>query len=282
MTNCIEVNGLQKTFGKKTAIKNIDLQIEEGEIFGLLGPSGAGKTTMIKMLTGELNRTKGDIQVLGKKPSEFNTSTFKSQIGILSDNSALYERLTVYDNLKLFASLYGAPLERIDEVLQMMDMSGTKKTIVKKLSKGMMQRILLAKALIHRPKLLFLDEPTSALDPANVMQIHRVLKELNEQGSTIFMNTHNMEEATVLCDRVAFLHEGEIKELDTPEKLRYQYSSHMFHVTTMDGEVLDFPNDATSAEDIAVLIKTGKVKSIETDNPTLGEIFIKVTGKELV
>lgn len=282
MVNCIEVNGLQKTFGKKTAIKSIDLQIEEGEIFGLLGPSGAGKTTMIKMLTGELNKTAGQIEVLGKKPSEFNTSAFKSQIGILSDNSALYERLTVYDNLKLFASLYGAPLERIDEVLEVLDMQDTKKTPVKNLSKGMNQRILLAKAFIHRPKLLFLDEPTSALDPANLMQIHRVLRALNEQGSTIFMNTHNMEEATVLCDRVAFLHEGEIKELDTPKKLRYQYSSHMFHVTTIDDEILDFPNDKTAADDIAILIKTGKVKSIETDSPTLGEIFIKVTGKELV
>ena len=282
MTNCIEVKGLQKVFGTKTAIKNIDLQIEEGEIFGLLGPSGAGKTTMIKMLTGELNKTGGEIQVLGKQPAAFHTSEFKSQIGILSDNSALYERLTVFDNLKLFASLYGAPMERIDEILKMMDMLETKKTMVKKLSKGMMQRILLAKALMHRPRLLFLDEPTSALDPANMMQIHRVLKELNEQGSTIFINTHNMEEATVLCDRVAFLHEGEIKELDTPEKLRYKYSSHEFHVTTIDGEVLNFPNDAASANDIAALIKTNNVKFIQTDHPTLGEIFIKVTGKELV
>src|SRR5699024_1335174 len=129
-----------------------------------------------------------------------------------------------------------------------------KKTIVKKLSKGMMQRILLAKALMHRPKLLFLDEPTSALDPANMMQIHRVLKELNEQGSTIFINTDNMEEATVLCDRVAFLHEGEIKELDTPEKLRYKYSSHKFHVTTKDEEVLDFPNDDDIANDNTAVI----------------------------
>src|SRR5699024_12061701 len=115
------VKGLQKIFGTKKENKNIKLQIEEGEIFGLLGPSGARKTTMIKMLTGELNKTSGEIQVLGKQPSEFHTSAFKSQIGILSDNSALYERLTVFDNLKLFASLYGAPLERIDEILKMMD-----------------------------------------------------------------------------------------------------------------------------------------------------------------
>src|SRR5699024_7332218 len=122
----------------------------------------------------------------------------------------------------------------------------------------------------HRPKLLFLDEPTSALDPANMMQIHRVLKELNEQGSTIFINTHNMEEATVLCDRVAFLLAGEIKELDTPEKLRYKYSSHKFHGTTKEEEVLDFRNDATSADDIAAVIRMNNVKFIQTDHPSLG------------
>lgn len=282
MELCIEVKQLKRVFGSKTAIEDVSLQIKEGEIFGLLGPSGAGKTTMIKMLTGELNKTAGDICVLGKQPTEFGSTTFKSQIGILSDNSALYERLTVYDNLKLFAKLYGAPLERIDETLKMIDMFAEKKTIVNKLSKGMKQRILLAKALIHRPKLLFLDEPTSALDPANVAQIHRVLRKLNEAGSTIFINTHNMEEATTLCDRVAFLHEGKIKELDTPEQLRYKYSSHVFYVETFSGERLEFANEAACADDIATLIKTGNVKSIHSDNPTLGDIFIKVTGKELV
>src|SRR5699024_8757152 len=177
---------------------------------------------------------------------------------------------------------YGAPLERIDEILKMMDMLEAKKTIVKKLSKGMMQRILLAKALMHRPKLLFLDEPTSALDPANMMQIHRVLKELNEQGSTIVSYNHNMEAARVLCDRIAPRQEGEIKQLPTPAKIRYQYSSPKFHVTTKHEEVLDLPTDATSADDIATLIKTNNVTFIQTDHPTLGEIFIKVTGKELV
>lgn len=282
MSNCIEITALQKTFGTKTAIADISLQIKEGEIFGLLGPSGAGKTTMIKMLTGELNKTAGDIRVLGSTPDEFHQTSFKSQIGLLSDNSVLYERLTVYDNLKLFAKLYNAPLNRIDEMLEMIDMLDAKKKVVSKLSKGMKQRILLAKALIHRPKLIFLDEPTSALDPGNVAQIHRVLQKLNEAGSTIFINTHNMEEATTLCDRVAFLHEGEIKECDTPENLRYQYSSHMFYVETFDGEIIEFPNEPESAEKIASLIKTGTVKAIQTDNPTLGDIFIKITGKELV
>jgi len=282
MEFCIEVNGLKKYFGLKKAVEDVSLQIKEGEIFGLLGPSGAGKTTIIKLLTGELNKTAGEIAVLGMAPENFYSTDFKSQIGILSDNSALYERLTVGDNLKLFCKLYDAPLSRIDEMLSMIKMLDAKKTPVNKLSKGMKQRVLLAKALIHHPKLIFLDEPTSALDPANVAQIHRILRKLNEAGSTIFINTHNMEEATTLCDRVAFLHEGKIQELDTPEKLRYKYSTHQFYVETFTDEIFQFENDSTSANKIADLIKSGSVKSIQTDNPTLGEIFIKVTGKELV
>lgn len=282
MKTCIEVQGLKKTFGKKTAIQHIDLQIQGGEIFGLLGPSGAGKTTMIKLLTGELAKTAGDIRVLDTLPKKFQTAEFKSQIGILSDNSALYERLTVYDNLKLFAKLYNAPLSNIEETLAMVNMQDELKKPVNKLSRGMKQRVLLAKAIIHRPKLIFLDEPTSALDPTNVTKIHRVLKELNEAGATIFLNTHNMEEATVLCDRVAFLHEGEIKELDTPEQLRYQYSSHAFHIETFSGEHLILENNPQSAEQIAAFIRDEKIKKMHTDNPTLGDIFMKVTGKELV
>src|SRR5699024_5666886 len=169
MTNCIEVKGLQKVFGTKTAIKNIDLQIEEGEIFGLLGPSGAGKTTMIKMLTGELNKTGGEIQVIGKQPAEFHTSEYKSQIAILCENGALYEGLNVFENLKVIAARYGVQMEKIDETLKMIDILETKKTIFKKLSKGIMQLILLDNARMLRPGLLYLDEPNSPQDPVNVM-----------------------------------------------------------------------------------------------------------------
>lgn len=280
--NIIEVSGLKKDFGKKSAINGIDFAVKEGEIFGLLGPSGAGKTTMIKLLTGELVKTAGDIQVLGTRPDQFKTAAFKAQIGILSDNSSLYERLTVYDNLKLFCKLYHVPLSRIDEILAQVNMAEEKKKTVSKLSKGMKQRILLAKALIHRPKLVFLDEPTSALDPGNIAHIHRGLQILNEAGTTIFLNTHDMEEANDLCDRVAFLHHGRLQELDTPESLRYKYSSHAFHVETFKGEKLTIENGERNADQIASMIRNGVVKSMHTDNPTLGQIFLKVTGKELV
>lgn len=282
MINCIHVTGLKKSFASTTAIKHVDLQIKTGEIFGLLGPSGAGKTTIIKILTGELNADAGEIEVLDMKQKQFQTAAFREQIGILSDNSALYERLTVQDNLKLFAGLYGVATKQIDETLQMVHMYEERKKAVKMLSKGMKQRILLAKAILHRPKLLFLDEPTSALDPGNVAEIHRVLQHLNKEGTTIFLNTHNMDEATHLCHRVAFLHEGEIKELNAPSELRYDYSTHAFHIETFSQGELVLENNPENAEKIATFIKQDDIKTMHMDHPTLGDIFMQITGKELV
>lgn len=282
MDNTIEVKGMRKVFGQNAAIKQVSFNVKKGEIFGLLGPSGSGKTTTIKILTGELGQTSGNVTVLGINSNRFGTSDFKSKIGILSDNSALYERLTVYENLKLFCKLYNAPLKQIDMILREVNMEDERSKTVSKLSKGMKQRVLLAKALIHKPDLVFLDEPTSALDPGNMTQIHRGLQKLNEAGITIFLTTHNMEEATELCDRVAFLHNGELQELDSPAALRYKYSTHAFHVETFSGVRLVIENEPENADQIRELIGNGQVKAMHTDNPTLGQIFLKVTGKELV
>src|SRR5699024_4952373 len=158
----IQVKQVRKEFNEKVALEKVNFEVEQGEIFGLLGPSGSGKTTTIKILTGELKKTAGEVSVLHMKSNDFTSSYFKSQIRLLSDNSTLYERLTIYDNLKLFCKLYNAPLKRIDEVLSEVNLKDEKKKVVSKLSKGMKQRVLLAKALIHKPKLVFLDEPTSA------------------------------------------------------------------------------------------------------------------------
>ncbi|WP_077328017.1 ABC transporter ATP-binding protein [Virgibacillus siamensis] len=282
MENVIEVNHLRKKFGGNSAIDDLSFHVRKGDIFGLLGPSGSGKTTTIKILTGELDKTDGQVSVLNESSSTFQSSYFKSKIGILSDNSALYERLTVYDNLKLFCKLYNAPLKQINAILQDVNMEQERSKTVSKLSKGMKQRILLAKALIHKPDLVFLDEPTSALDPGNMAQIHRGLKALNEAGTTIFLTTHNMEEATELCDRVAFLNNGKLQELDNPEALRYKYSTHAFHVETINGEKLVIDNSPENADQIRNMIAEKQIKSINTDKPTLGQIFLKVTGKELV
>ncbi|GAA5416851.1 fluoroquinolones export ATP-binding protein Rv2688c [Paraliobacillus ryukyuensis] len=282
MENSIEVVEIQKTFQQQTAIEDVSFQVKKGEIFGLLGPSGSGKTTTIKMLTGELGQTVGKIKVLGMESDQIGSAEFKAKIGILSDNSSLYERLTIYDNLKLFCRLYNAPMRRIDAILRDVNLHGEKSKTVSKLSKGMKQRVLLAKALIHEPELVFLDEPTSALDPGNAAHIHQGLRRLNEAGTTIFITTHNMEEASALCDRVTFLNHGKIVELDRPGELQYKYSTHAFHVETFDGEQLVINNTPDQAERIKELIATNQMKAIHTDEPTLGQVFLKVTGEELV
>ncbi|WP_058309131.1 ABC transporter ATP-binding protein [Gracilibacillus massiliensis] len=282
MEHAIKVTQLRKVFSQHTAIEDISFAVKPGEIFGLLGPSGSGKTTTIKILTGELGQTAGEVNVLDTNARSFGTAAFKSRIGILSDNSSLYERLTVDDNLRLFCKLYDAPLDQIDVMLDEVNLKDARNKVVSKLSKGMKQRVLLAKALIHRPELIFLDEPTSALDPGNMAHIHRGLQKLNEAGTTIFITTHDMEEATELCHRVAFLNNGSIQELGSPEDLRYKYSTHAFHIETFDGERLVIENEAENANEIRDLVASGQVKAIHSDNPTLGQIFLKVTGKELV
>lgn len=282
MKNAIEVIGLQKKYGETTAVQHVTFNVKQGEIFGLLGPSGSGKTTLNKILTGELKRTAGDVKVLGMNSEKFTTTDFKSKIGILSDNSSLYERLTVYDNLKLFCKLYKAPLNQIEVILREVNLYDERSKVVSKLSNGMKQRVLLAKAIIHKPELLFLDEPTSALDPGTMAHIHRGLQRMNEAGTTILLTTHNMEEATELCDRVAFLHQGKLQEIDSPAALRHKYSTHAFYVETYSGRQLVIENEPEKANEIRELIENREVKEMHTDLPTLGQIFLKVTGKELV
>lgn len=281
MEYVIKTNGLKKKFSNKIALKGVNLAIKRGEIFGLLGPSGSGKTTTINILTGQMSATKGNIEVLGRADDLLKAAKFRGEIGILSDNSSLYERLTVYDNLKLFCKLYDVAVDNIDEMLELVNMTDERKTTVSKMSRGMKQRILLCKALIHKPKLVFLDEPTSALDPGNVIHIHNGLKKLNELGTTIFLTTHNMEEATTLCDRVAFLHDGEIKEVGNPIDLRFKYSTNDFHIKTYDGNSLTIENKAENAGKVSELISTGNLKAIHSDFPTLGDVFLKITGEEL-
>lgn len=276
----IQMQNVVKQYQNKKAVDNLSLNINRGEIFGLLGPSGSGKTTTIKMLTGETSISSGTVQVFDYKDKALQTAEFREQIGILSDNSALYERLTVYDNLKMFAGLYKQPLIKINEVLLFVQLEKEKKTVVKKLSKGMRQRILLAKALIHQPRLLFLDEPTSALDPNTTRHIHKGLLKLKEDGTTIFLTTHDMDEAESLCDRIALINDGKLIALNTPENLRYENSDQ-----TITIEMNDKSKDVIHKEDvhqITKILSTKQVKRIYSNEPTLGEVFIKLTGKELV
>lgn len=204
MTNLIQMKQISKTFGKKTALKDISIEVKTGEILGFLGPSGAGKTTTIKILTGQLLQTSGEATLLNQDTTKMNESIY-SQIGLVTDNSGLYERMSVYDNLAFFAKLLDVDKKRIDDLLERVGLSEDKKKITSKLSKGMKQRLVLVRAILHQPKILFLDEPTSGLDPSTALDIHKLLLELKAAGTAIFLTTHNMEEATKLCDNVALL-----------------------------------------------------------------------------
>lgn len=282
MSHVIQVSQLEKKFGKHHALKGIDFKLERGEVFGLLGPSGSGKTTTIRLLIGELKKSGGSIEVLGFGPDDFTKNEYLTKIGILSDRSALYERLTVEDNLQLFRRLYQVDASVIERVLKDVGLENERKKKVKDLSKGMKQRVLLCKAVMHTPEVMFLDEPTSALDPMTTNRIHALLENLKAQGTTILLTTHDMEEATKLCDNVALLNEGVFKEFGTPESLRQKYKENTMHVTYRDGKEETIERTLENKVRLSNLLVDENVLKINSDYPSLGEVFIKVTGRELV
>ena len=220
----IMTKDLSISFDNKKVLNNLTFEVIENEIFGFLGPSGAGKTTTIKILTKQLKQESGECFV----------SVDTNDIGVLSDNSGVYERLSVYRNLCFFAELSNVDKKNVKEILKKVKLWEDKDKKVKNLSKGMRQRLLIACAVINSPKLLFLDEPTAALDPATTDEIHKLLLELKDSGVTIFLTTHNMEEADELCERVAFLNKGHIVELGSPNDLKLKYAKDSIDILSMD------------------------------------------------
>lgn len=278
----IEVNELAKTFGNEVALSSLSFDVKQGEIFGFLGPSGAGKTTTIKILTGQMGYASGSAHVFGKEVSHLNNPDARKKFGVLTDNSGLYEKLSIEDNLFFYCELYDVPKKRVDDMLDVVQLQNDRKKRVAQLSKGMRQRVTLARALLHAPTLLFLDEPTSALDPVNTQYIYKGLRALNERGTTIFLTTHNMQEAEYLCDRIAFLHKGEIRLLDTPERLKRQFAKDEFTVKLQNGETMILRNNDVDAKVLYNYMEKGEVVTIHSHEPTIGDIFVHVTGRELV
>ncbi|MCL2367599.1 MAG: ABC transporter ATP-binding protein [Oscillospiraceae bacterium] len=212
----IQMTNIVKRFGDKTVLKDVNFRVEKQEIFGLLGPSGAGKTTIINILTDQLTPDGGSYQV----------GATSKEIGLMLEEDGLYARLSTSDNLNLFAGIYGMPKSVVQKALQNVGLGNELKTPVSKLSKGMRQRLVIARAILHNPKVLFLDEPTAALDPATARGIHKLIQGLRDNGTTIFLTTHNMEEAVDLCDHVALLNQGEIVEYGTPRAICDKYNSY--------------------------------------------------------
>ncbi|MEI5906309.1 ABC transporter ATP-binding protein [Bacillus spongiae] len=281
MENVIEVQELVKSFDNNVALKNVSFEVKRGETFGFLGPSGSGKTTTIKLLTAQLYPTAGEVKVFGEPIHKLKDHTYMKRIGILTDNSGLYDRLSIYDNLALYCDLYDVNKARINEVLEAVNLTEETKKPVQKLSKGMKQRITLARAILHKPDLLFLDEPTSALDPVNSKHIHEGLKRLNQEGTTIFLTTHDMQEAEVLCDRVAFLNDGEIMLLDTPQNVKLQKENTSISLLLKGNRTIVVNKDEDGAKEIYQYMKDGQILTIHSNEPTLGDVFVQITGRNL-
>ena len=276
MTNILKAAQLTKTFGNVKALDHCDLEIRKGEIFGYLGPSGAGKTTTIKLLTGQLHSDSGQITVFGKDPF---SPDIKRQIGIMSDMSGLYEKMTVYENLDIFSDIYGIRDKKnmIRKALQAVDLLGSAKKKVEKLSRGMKQRLVFARTIIHSPTLLFLDEPTANLDPATADEIRELIKKLNRNGATIFLTTHNMEEAEELCHRIALLNKGKIVENGSPEELKLKYAEKKVLITTRDGKT-EVPLEKDRI--VKILEEAEDILMIHSEEPSLRDVFLTLTKED--
>lgn len=222
--SAIEAANLTRNFNGLCAVDHISFTVEPGEIFGFLGPNGAGKTTTIRMLTGQLRPSDGRAAVMGCDVVE-ERQRLKPQIGVVWEYQNLYERLSALDNLLFSARLYGIDRRRIAEVLEFVGLTDRAKDRLQKYSNGMKQRLLIARALLHAPRVLFLDEPTRGLDPGVARDIRSLVTELARSGTTVFLTTHYMEEADRLSHRVAILDHGRIVALDAPQRLKEQHGA---------------------------------------------------------
>lgn len=277
----IQVQDLTKTYnGKVQAVKSVSFEVAPGEIFGFLGPNGAGKTTTVRILSGLMDPSSGTATVAGVKiPGD--RQQLHRLIGVLFENGYLYETMTGKELLQFFCDLYRQPRSRVDELLELVEMTPKANELIKKYSKGMKQRIAFARALLPQPRVLFLDEPTSGLDPASAVRLREVVRETASRGTTVFLTTHNMDEADEMCDRVGIINEGVIVAMDSPDSLKESFSDRTVAVMMRDGasNILAL-NDPDLNQKMAALISQGVVR-INTVEPSLEDVFIRMTGRGL-
>ncbi len=280
MEQAVLVKKITKKFDEKIVLDSIDLEIGKGEIFGLLGPSGAGKTTLIKIITGQLKADSGTSFINGGSSEELTGRDYKGY-GIMMDNFGVYERLSCFDNLKVFADIYGKKKEDIIHALERVGLKDCAKKAAADLSKGMRSRLRLARVFLTDPIVLFLDEPTSGLDPVTAGDIQRMILAEKNKGKTIFLTTHTMTEAEKLCDTIALLNEGSIVEYGNPAEICRRYNHRrkiILHLT--DGTDIELPQES-AAEEVHRLLKSGRVETIHSTEPNLEWVFMELTGKEL-
>ena len=282
----IEAHDLRRAFKHKEAVAGISLTGRRGEIFGLLGPNGAGKTTTIRILTGQIDPSGGSAMVAGCDVVK-DRARLKERIGVVFEEQNLYERLSARNNLAFSCWLYGLPESRADEVLDLVQLRDRAKDHVSTFSNGMRQRLMIARALLHRPPMLFLDEPSRGLDPISARDIRLAIKQLSEEGITILLTTHLMDEADQLCQQVAFIVNGKIVANDTPRNLKLTHGERVLTVTlTEHGQnghsaLQDMTiklDDLADQQRLSAWMAQDRVLAIHSHEATLEEVFIEVAG----
>lgn len=280
----IVVENLRHKYGNLVAVDGISFQVARQEILGFLGPNGAGKSTTVQIITGQLRLQEGIVTILGMDLSK-NTKAIQAKIGICFEQPNLYEQMTAGENLELFARLYGVKGFNSNLLLKKVGLEGRERDKVSNYSKGMKQRLMIARSMVSQPEILFLDEPTSGLDPVSADSIRQLILKERERGATIFLTTHDMWEADKLCDRVAFLNQGKIVAVDTPETLKQQYGQRSIVVEIARNSRLE-PRTITmdrpdTPQMMQELFTREKVMTAHSQEATLEDIFLKITGRRL-
>ena len=282
----IEIKNLKYTYpgNSEETIHGIDFHIEKGEIFGFLGPSGAGKSTTQKIIIGILKRYSGQVQVFGKELRD-QKNDYYEKIGVEFEFPNLYTKLTALENLKFFASLYSGEMENPMKLLELVGLAEDANVRVAGYSKGMKMRLNFIRALLNKPELIFLDEPTAGLDPVNAKNIKNLILEKKAEGKTVFLTTHNMTVADEVCDRVAFIVDGQIRLIDSPRELKIRNGKKNVRVEYRENgstESREFEmKNIGSNTDFIELIKSKEIETIHTLEATLEDIFIHATGRSL-
>ena len=280
----IEAVDLRRRFKEKEAVAGISFRVRRGTIFGLLGPNGAGKTTAIRLLTGQIAPSGGRAVVAGCDIAR-ERQRLKERIGVVFEEQNLYERLSARTNLRFSCWVYNLPERRVDEVLDLVSLRDRARETVRTFSNGMKQRLMIARALLHRPPVLFLDEPSRGLDPLAARAVRDAIEQLRAEGMTILLTTHLLEEADRLCQQIGFIVNGQLIANDAPRALKLAHGSCAVTVTIADEheanrlrEVTLRMDEPTDQARLAALIAQGNVRAVHSQEATLEDVFIAMAG----